>query len=141
MNTVDADPAECRLLVVRVVCLLYQTDRLKHICDIVKSSDLGLQALGLLLSEVLQARAIIDIKRRGFVHSVEVQAKLLPPGDLSCGLLKRYDTPPGYEKSDELLAEDPKGFVSLVLADLVIILVDLPNQKAWLTRFHDGCLL
>jgi hypothetical protein len=87
MNTVDADPAECWLLVMGVVCLLYQTDRLKHICDIVKPSDLGLQTLGFLLSEVLQASAIIDIKGCGFLYSAEVQAELLPLGDLPCGLL------------------------------------------------------
>ena len=87
MNPVDADPAECRLLVMRVICLLYQTDRLKHICDIVKPSDLGLQTLRLLLSEVLQARAIIDVKGGGLLHGAEVQAELLPLGDLPCGLL------------------------------------------------------
>ncbi len=86
----------------------------------------------------MQARPIIEFKGRGFLHSAEVQAELLPLGDLSCGLLKRDDTPPSDEKSDELLAEDPKGFVSLVLANLVIILVDLPNQKAWETRLSGG---
>ena len=77
MNAVDPDPAECRLLVSGVVRLLYQTDRLKHVCDIVKPSDLGLQTLGLLLSEVLQACAIIDLKGCGFLHTAKVQAELL----------------------------------------------------------------
>lgn len=39
------------------------------------------------------------------------------------------------------MAEDPKGFVSLVLANLVIVLVDLPNQKTWLARLNDGRML
>ena len=70
-----------------------------------------------------------------------MQAELLPLGDLPRGLLERDDAPPGDEEADELLAEDPQGFVSLVLADLVIVLVDLPNQKAWLARLRQGRLL
>ena len=70
-----------------------------------------------------------------------MQAELLPLGDLPRGLLEGDDAPPGDEEADELLAEDPQGFVSLVLADLVIVLVDLPNQKAWLARLHHGRLL
>jgi len=138
MNTVDPDPAERRLLIMRVIRLLYQTDRLKHVCDVVKPADLGFQALCLLLSEVLQARAIVDIEGGGFL---QVQAELLALGDLPRGLLEGDDAPPGDEEADELLAEDPQGFVSLVLADLVIVLVDLPNQKAWLPRLSHGRLL
>lgn len=138
MNAVDPDPAERRLLIMRVIRLLYQTDRLKHVCDVVKPADLGFQALGLLLSEVLQARAIVDIEGGGFL---QVQAELLALGDLPRGLLEGDDAPPGDEEADELLAEDPQGFVSLVLADLVIVLVDLPNQKAWLARLRQGRLL
>ena len=132
------DPAERRLLIMRVVRLLYQADRLKHVCDVVQPADLGFQALRLLLSEVLQARAIVDVEGGGLL---QVQAELLPLGDLPRGLLEGDDAPPGDEEADELLAEDPQGFVSLVLADLVIVLVDLPNQKAWLARLRQGRLL
>jgi len=138
MNAVDPDPAERRLLIMRVIRLLYQTDRLKHVRDVVKPADLRLQALCLLLSEVLQARAIVDIEGGGFL---QVQAELLPLGDLPRGLLEGDDAPPGDEEADELLAEDPQGFVSLVLADLVIVFVDLPNQKAWLARLRHCHLL
>jgi len=138
MNAVDPDPAERRLLIMRVIRLLYQADRLKHVRDVVKPADLGFQALCLLLSEVLQARAIVDIEGGGFL---QVQAELLALGDLLRGLLEGDDAPPGDEEADELLAEDPQGFVSLVLADLVIVLVDLPNQKAWLPRLSHGRLL
>jgi hypothetical protein len=138
MNAVDPDPAERRLLIMRVIRLLYQTDRLKHVRDVVKPADLGFQALCLLLSEVLQARAIVDIEGGGFL---QVQAELLALGDLPRGLLEGDDAPPGDEEADELLAEDPQGFVSLVLADLVIVLVDLPNQKAWLARLRHCHLL
>jgi hypothetical protein len=138
MNAVDPDPAERRLLIMSVIRLLYQADRLKHVCDVVKPADLRLQTLCLLLSEVLQARAIVDIEGGGLL---QVQAELLPLGDLPRGLLERDDAPPGDEEADELLAEDPQGFVSLVLADLVIVLVNLPNQKAWLARLHHGRLL
>lgn len=48
MNSMYPDPSEGRFLIVCMICLLYQTDRLKNICDIVKSSDLGLQLLSLL---------------------------------------------------------------------------------------------
>ena len=138
MNAVDPDPAERRLLIMRVIRLLYQTDRLKHVRDVVKPADLGFQALCLLLSEVLQARAIVDIEGGGLL---QVQAELLPLGDLPRGLLEGDYAPPGDEEADELLAEDPQGFVSLVLADLVIVLVDLPNQKAWLPRLRHCRLL
>jgi hypothetical protein len=138
MNAMDPDPAERRLLIMRVIRLLYQTDRLKHVRDVVKPADLGFQALCLLLSEVLQARAIVDIEGGGFL---QVQAELLALGDLPRGLLEGDDAPPGDEEADELLAEDPQGFVSLVLADLVIVLVDLPNQKAWLARLRHCHLL
>lgn len=138
MNAVDPDPAERRLLIMRVIRLLYQTDRLKHVRDVVKPADLGFQALCLLLSEVLQARAIVDVEGGGLL---QVQAELLPLGDLPRGLLEGDDAPPGDEEADELLAEDPQGFVSLVLADLVIVLVDLPNQKAWLARLRHCHLL
>ena len=138
VNAVDPDPAERRLLIMSVIRLLYQADRLKHVCDVVKPADLRLQTLCLLLSEVLQARAIVDIEGGGLL---QVQAELLPLGDLPRGLLERDDAPPGDEEADELLAEDPQGFVSLILGDLVIVLVDLPNQKAWLARLHHGRLL
>lgn len=132
------DPAERRLLIMRVVRLLYQADRLKHVGDVVEPADLGFQALRLLLSEVLQARAIVDVEGGGLL---QVQAELLALGDLPRGLLEGDDATPGDEEADELLAEDPQGFVSLVLADLVIVLVDLPNQKAWLPRLRQGRLL
>ena len=138
VNAVDPDPAECRLLIMRMIRLLYQADRLKHVCDVVKPADLRLQTLCLLLSEVLQARAIVDIEGGGLL---QVQAEFLALGDLPRGLLERDDAPPGDEEADELLAEDPQGFVSLILGDLVIVLVNLPNQKAWLARLHHGRLL
>lgn len=75
MNAMDPDPAERRLLIMRMIRLLYQADRLKHVRDVVKPADLGFQALGLLLSEVLQARAIVDIEGGGLL---QVQAELLP---------------------------------------------------------------
>lgn len=138
VNAVDADPAEGRLLIMRVIRLLNKADRLKHVCDVVEPADLRLQTLGLLLSEVLQTRAIVDIEGGGLR---QVQAELLALGDLPRGLLEGDDATPGDEEPDELLAEDPQGFVSLVLADLVIVLVNLPNQKAWLPRLSHGRLL
>ena len=67
VNAVDPDPAERRLLIMCVVRLLYQTDRLKHVCDVVKPADLGFQALGLLLSEVLQPRTVVDVEGGDFL--------------------------------------------------------------------------
>jgi hypothetical protein len=138
VNAMDPDPAERRLLIMRVIRLLYQADRLKHVCDVVQPADLGFQALGLLLSEVLQARAVVDVEGGGLL---QVQAELFALGDLPRGLFEGNDATPGDEEADELLAEDPQGFVSLVLANLVIVLVDLPYQKAWLPWLHDSRLL
>lgn len=46
-NPLDADPPKSRLLVLSVVCLLYQADRLEDIGYVVEAPDLSLQLLGL----------------------------------------------------------------------------------------------
>jgi 3-deoxy-D-manno-octulosonic acid (KDO) 8-phosphate synthase len=67
VNAVDPDPAERRLLIMRMIRLLYQADRLKHVCDVVQPADLGFQTLCLLLSEVLQTRTVVDVEGGDFL--------------------------------------------------------------------------
>lgn len=110
MDAFDAYPAECRLLVVCLVRLLYQAYRLQHVRDVIEPADLGLELLG-----------VVHCSRGLFIFL---------DGDLPGGVLERNDLPPSHEKTYELLAQDPQRLVSLVLAlFLIFVFVEAPDEE------------
>lgn len=97
MHSVDAYPAEGGLLIVGLIGFLDQTNALKHICNVVEPSNLGLELLGFFVVQLL-----VDLDVEEFVHADQA---VFTEGDLAGGFLERNHVAPGHKEPNELLAQ------------------------------------
>ena len=109
-RALDPDPLKSRLLRVDRVALFNETERRENVSNVVESSHLRLQFLVFgLVALLLHFRPAL------------LSLKLLTRGDLLGGFFEAEDGFPGDEQENELLAEDSKGLLLLVLFLLVPI--------------------
>ncbi len=117
MDSLNAYPAEGRLLVMCLVSLFNQSNRLEDVGYVIETAHLSLQLLS-----IVHAAHVLCHK--------EIFGSFFFQRDLACCVLKRDNMPPSHEETYELLAKDPKRLVPLVLRLLlVLIVIKSPNQQ------------
>ena len=117
VDSLNAYPAEGRLLVMCLVSLFNQSNRLEDVGYVIETADLSLQLLS-----IVHATHVLCHK--------EIFGSFFLKRDLACCVLKRDNMPPSHEETYELLAKDTKRLVSLVLRLLlVLIVIKSPHQQ------------